>query len=148
MLNIRVSTNMYHILATHSLMANEFSQDKAKRFVSSGGIAVFVGGTGHPLVSTDSAASLRAVELGMDVLVKMTQVDGVYDSDPQINPKAQKIDHMSYAYYIKHRLGVMDLQSVKHCEMFDIPILVCHDAKKGALLNIVKGGVEGTKIGG
>jgi uridylate kinase len=82
------------------------------------------GGTGNPYFSTDTAAALRAMEIGADVLIKATKVDGVYDSDPQINPDAMKFDHLTYMDAINRRLEVMDSTAISLCMDNNLPILV------------------------
>ena len=87
-------------------------------------IVIFAGGTGNPFVTTDSAASLRAVEINADLLLKATKVDGVYDSDPQENPNAKRYEHISYDMALEKRLKIMDVAAFSQCKDYNVPIRV------------------------
>lgn len=111
-----------------------------------GKIAIFVGGTGNPLVTTDSTASLRAVEIEADVLLKASTVDGVYDADPRRFPHARRFERLTFDQALDLRLGVMDISAFAQCREFNIPIRVFDLFKPGALLSALLGGEEGTLV--
>jgi uridylate kinase len=101
-------------------------------------VVIFGAGTGNPYFSTDTAAALRAMEIGADVLIKATKVDGVYDSDPEKNPDAELFDYLTYLEAINRRLEVMDTTALSLCMDNKLPILVLnlwdHDALEKGLL--------------
>ena len=109
-------------------------------------IVILGAGTGHPYFSTDTAASLRAVEIGADVIVKGTRVDGVYDSDPEKNPNAIKFDKISYIDILKNNLRIMDLTAVSLCQENNLPMMVFNMDLPGNLLKLVMGEAVGTFI--
>jgi len=118
-------------------VAEPYIRRRAIRHLEKGRVVILGGGTGNPYFSTDTAAALRAMEIEADVLIKATKVDGVYDSDPKINPAAVKFDELSYLDAIKLRLGVMDSTAVTMCMENKLPIHVLNlwdvDALKKAL---------------
>jgi uridylate kinase len=101
-----------------------YRPEAVREFLDSGGIGVFGGGTGAPFVTTDTAAALRALELGAEAILKTTQVDGVYSADPATNPAARRYDRLTYDEYLELRLGVMDLAAVELCRRGGVEILV------------------------
>jgi uridylate kinase len=105
-------------------VAEPYIRRRAIRHMEKGRIVILGGGTGNPYFSTDTAAALRAMEVGADVLIKATKVDGVYDSDPMTNPEAKRFDRMTYMDAINRRLGVMDSTAVSLCMDNHLPILV------------------------
>ena len=111
-------------------------------------IVIFAGGTGNPLVTTDSAASLRSIEIEADVLLKATNVDGIYSEDPQKNPNAVFYSHLSYKDALKKELGVMDLTAFCQCRDNKMPIRVFNLHKTNAIQRIVHGEQEGTLVTG
>ena len=115
-------------------------------YLEEGHIVIFAGGTGNPLVTTDSAASLRAIETKADILIKATSVDGVFCSDPKKNPNAQKYQAISYTEVLRQELGVMDLVAFAQCRDHNMPICVVNLYKQGALMRVVKGENEGTMV--
>jgi uridylate kinase len=127
-------------------VAEPYIRRRAIRHLEKGRVVIFGGGTGNPFFSTDTAAALRATEIGADVLIKATKVDGVYDSDPSTNPKAKKFDHLSYIETLNLRLEVMDSTAVSLCMENKLPILVLNlwDAK--ALPDAIQGIDVGTLI--
>ena len=112
---------------------------RALRHFEKGRVVIFAGGTGNPYFTTDTGAALRAAEMQCDVLLKATQVDGVYDSDPRTNHKAVKFDEVSYTQVINRRLKVMDLTAVALAQDNDIPIIVFAQKGKNALMDAVCG---------
>ncbi|MCP4379010.1 MAG: UMP kinase [bacterium] len=119
---------------------------EAQKQLDKGRIVISAGGTGNPFFSTDTCASLRASELGADALIKATKVDGVFDSDPMLNPQAKRYDKLTYAKILEDRLGVMDLSAISMCMENDIKIVVLEISKPGNLLNAVCGQKVGTIV--
>lgn len=110
-------------------------------------VVVFAAGTGHPFVSTDTAAALRARQVNAQILIKATQVEGVYDDDPRKNPNARLFSHLSYLDVLQKELKVMDATSVSFCRDYQIPILVCDIQRPGQLTAALSGRSVGTWIG-
>ena len=127
-------------------LAELFTQRKAVRHLEKGRVVVFAGGTGNPYFSTDSAAALRAGEIGADVLLKATKVDGVYTADPMKDPNAKKYDFIDYRTALAERLKVMDAAAFALCMENDIPIIVFDFFDGNALERVVKGGAVGTLV--
>lgn len=123
-----------------------FERHKAIRYLEKGYIVIFAGGTGNPLVSTDSAASLRGIEIGAELLLKATHVDGIYNADPKKDPKAELYSHVSYDTALEQELGIMDLGAFTQCRDYDLPILVFNIKCKHALVNILQGESKGTLV--
>lgn len=123
-----------------------FSRDLALPLFKSGAVLIFGGGTGNPFFTTDTAAALRAVEIEADVLLKGTQVDGVYDKDPKTHPDAVRFDRLTYAEVIDRRLGVMDLSAITLCEQRDMPIEVFDISDPCNLNRVLAGEIEGTRV--
>ncbi len=118
-------------------VAEPYIRRRAIRHLQKGRVVILGAGTGNPYFSTDTAAALRAMEIGADVLIKATKVDGVYDSDPHLNPDAIKFDHLSYIDVLNRRLNVMDSTAISLCMDNEMPIMVLnlwdHIALKSAL---------------
>ena len=112
-----------------------------------GRIVIIAGGTGNPFFTTDSAAALRATELGSDILLKGTKVDGVYNKDPEEHTDAKKYKKLTYKKVIQDDLGVMDMTAITLCKENNIPIKVFNIKNSGDLLDIVMGSKIGTTIG-
>jgi len=129
-------------------IAEPYIRRRAIRHLEKGRVVIFGGGTGNPFFSTDTAAALRAVEIGAEVLIKATRVDGVYDSDPEVNPDAKLFDHLTYIDTINRRLEVMDSTAVSLCMDNKLPILVLNFWSKDALLRALKGESVGTLVSG
>ena len=127
-------------------IAEPYIRRRALRHLEKGRVIIFGAGTGHPYFSTDTAASLRAVEIGADVIVKGTRVDGVYDSDPEKNDKAFKFENISYLDVLKKNLRVMDLTAVSLCQENNLPMVVFNMNLPDNLLKLVKGENVGTVV--
>lgn len=127
-------------------IAEPYIRRRAIRHLEKGRVVILGGGTGHPYFSTDTAASLRAVEIGADVIVKGTRVDGVYDSDPEKNPNALKYEQISYLDILKKNLKIMDLTAVSLCQENNLPMMVFNMDVPGNLLKLVMGEAVGTFI--
>lgn len=127
-------------------VCEHYSSRQAIRHLEAGKVVIFVAGTGNPLFTTDSAASLRAIEIQADLMIKATKVDGIYDADPVKNPNASKFTTLSYDETIARQLGVMDMTAVVLCREHNMPLQVLNMGKSGALLRAVMGQNEGTLI--
>ena len=127
-------------------IVDHYDRRKAIYHLQSGRIVLFAAGTGNPLVTTDSAASLRAIEIGADLLLKATVVDGVYTSDPRQDPTATKYHKLSYQEALKKELGVMDLGAFSQCRDHNMKLRVFGVHKSGALLRAIVGEDEGTLV--
>jgi len=123
-----------------------YRREAAAAALSDGRVVVLAGGTGNPFFSTDSAAALRAAELGADALIKATKVDGVYDRDPVGDTTAKRYDRLTYREVVEQSLGVMDLTAVTLCQENEIPIVVFNLFKDGALVRVLRGEDEGTAV--
>ena len=118
----------------------------AKRYLNEGKVVIFAGGTGNPFVTTDTTATLRAIEIQADAILKVTTVDGVYDKDPNKYKDAVKFEILSFNEALKHEFAVMDLGAFIQAREFNIPICVFNFNSSGALLRVLKGEFEGTWI--
>jgi len=120
-------------------LGEEYSAHKAREFLDQGEVVIFAAGTGNPYFTTDTAASLRAVEIQADLLLKATKVDGIYDSDPMKNPDAKRYDKLSFNEAVSKELGVMDLTAMVLCRENKMPLCVFNMFEAGALDKIVNG---------
>lgn len=127
-------------------MAEPYIRRRAIRHMEKGRVVIFGAGTGHPYFSTDTAASLRAVEIEADVILKGTRVDGVYDSDPEKNPAAEMFKEISYLDVMNKNLRVMDMTAISLCQENDLPIVVFNMNKEGNLLKVISGETLGTEV--
>jgi uridylate kinase len=127
-------------------IAEPYIRRRAIRHLEKGRVVIFGAGTGHPYFSTDTAASLRAVEVEADVIIKGTRVDGVFDSDPEKNSNALKYDNISYLDILKKNLRIMDLTAVSLCQENDLPMVVFNMDIPDNLLKLVNGENVGTII--
>jgi uridylate kinase len=133
-----------------AIRINELCEDyllrRAVRHLEKGRIVIFAAGTGNPFFTTDSAASLRAIEIGADLLIKATKVDGVYSADPIKDPKAERYTRLSYDQVLDRRLAVMDATAIVLCRDHGMPLRVIDMNKKGVLKRTVMGEDEGTLV--
>ncbi|MFZ1291819.1 MAG: UMP kinase [Melioribacteraceae bacterium] len=127
-------------------MAEPYIRRRAIRHLEKGRVVIFGAGTGHPYFSTDTAASLRAVEIEADVILKGTRVDGVYDSDPEKNPNALMFSEISYLEVMNKNLRVMDLTAISLCQENKLPIVVFNMNKENNLLKVITGENLGTQV--
>lgn len=111
-----------------------------------GKVCLFGCGTGHPYFSTDTGAALRAIEVGCDVLIKATKVDGVYDADPAKNPEARKFDWITYKEVLERNLGVMDMGAISLCRENRLPLLVLSMNEKDSILRACRGENIGSRV--
>ncbi len=126
--------------------AELFTKDLAVEYLNRGVVTFFAGGTGHPYFSTDTTTTLRAIEIEADVILLAKAVDGVYDSDPRLNPAAKKYEEISIAEVVDKRLAVMDLTASIMCMENRMPMLVFGLGEPDSIVNTVKGKFTGTKI--
>ncbi|MBS3907622.1 MAG: UMP kinase [Syntrophaceae bacterium] len=129
-------------------LAEPFIRRRAIRHLEKGRVVIFAGGTGNPYFTTDTTASLRAMEIGAEAILKATKVDGVYDADPMVNRKARKYDELTYLDVLKKQLKVMDATAISLCMDHQIPIIVFNLKKKGNIRRVVLGEKVGTKVRG
>ncbi len=127
-------------------LTKSFARDEAMGLLNRGHVLIFAGGTGNPYFTTDSAAALRALEISADVLVKGTQVDGVYDKDPNKFDDAKRYDVLDYDTVIDQRLQVMDLTAVTLCSDQGLPMFIFDISDPGSLVNVINGTQRGTWI--
>ncbi|MBU0596408.1 UMP kinase [Candidatus Bipolaricaulota bacterium] len=132
--------------AVHTELTESIAPDKAKTALGQGTIVVFAGGTGSPLVTTDTAAAIRAVAIGADLLVKGSNVAGVYDRDPSGDDNAALLRDVSYDEYLERRYRVMDQIAVEICREHGVPIEVFRLDEPDALARIASGEQVGTRI--
>jgi len=140
-----IETRVMSAIGMEAVCEN-YTRQSAISHLEEGRVVIFVAGMGNPFFTTDSAASLRAIEIGADLMIKATKVDGVYASDPKRNPNARHYSRLSYDEVVKQRLGVMDTTAVVLCRDNNIPLRVLNMSKKDALVRVIKGLNEGTLI--
>lgn len=128
-------------------IAEPYIRRRAIRHLEKKRVVIFGAGTGHPYFSTDTAASLRAVEIEADAIFKGTRVDGVFDSDPEKNPEANRFEEITYMDVLKKNLRVMDLTAVSLCQENNLPIIVFNMDQPDNLLKLVTGKSVGTTVG-
>ncbi len=123
-----------------------YNRDKVIDYLESGKVVILSGGTGNPFFTTDTASALRAVEIGAEIILKGTRVDGVYSADPEKDPKATRYNKISFNEVIKKELNVMDLTAFTMCKENNLPIYVFDMNKKGNLIKVVNGEDIGTLV--
>ena len=132
---------------TVAQIAEPYIRRRAIRHLEKGRIVVVAGGTGNPYFTTDTAAALRATELGAEVLIKGTKVDGVYDKDPVVHSDAVKYDRVSYTEAIQKELRIMDMTAISLCKENSLPIKVFNINRSGDLKKLILGEPIGTLVG-
>ena len=128
-------------------IAEPFIRRRAIRHLEKGRIVIFAGGTGNPYFSTDTAAALRAMEIKADVILKATQVDGVYDADPKLVPDAKRFSEISYMEILKRGLKVMDSTAISLCKDNNLPIVVFKLGERGNIRRVILGEKIGSLVG-
>jgi uridylate kinase len=123
-----------------------FIRRRAIRHLEKGRVVIFAAGTGNPFFTTDTAATLRAIEIGANVLLKATKVDGIYTADPTKDETAQKLSHITYQEALDKRLAVMDLTAFTLSQENKLPVIVFNILERGALYRIVLGETLGTIV--
>lgn len=136
------------LLSSHAIaqVAPGYSAGEARARLAAGDVVLLAGGTGNPLFTTDTAACLRGVEIGADLAVKATKVDGVYSADPLLDPEAERFDRLTYREVLTRRLRVMDMTAIALCEEHALPLVVCDIGVPGTLTKVAAGAKVGTRI--
>ncbi|HVM30141.1 MAG TPA: UMP kinase [Candidatus Limnocylindrales bacterium] len=142
-----VPTRVLSAIAMNEI-AEPYIRRRAMRHLEKGRVIILAAGTGNPYFTTDTAAALRAVEIGAEVLLKGTKVDGVYDSDPITNPRAERHEHISFAQVLSDQLGVLDSTAVTMCRDNNLPIIVFDMNQPGYIRAAALGEPVGTLIDG
>ncbi|HTL47645.1 MAG TPA: UMP kinase [Verrucomicrobiae bacterium] len=142
---IDVPTRVQSAIDVHKL-AEPYIRRKAMRHMEKRRVVIFAAGTGNPYFTTDTAAVLRAVEVGADVILKATKVDGIYTSDPVKDKKAKKFEELPYIEVLKKRLKVMDATAVSLCMENDLPIIVFDLTRRGNIRRVIAGERIGTLV--
>ncbi len=140
-----VHTRVQSAIEIHEL-AEPYIRRRAVRHLEKRRVVVFAGGTGNPYFTTDTAAALRAIEIGADSILKATKVDGVYDRDPEKDRRAKKFDQLSYLEILKRRLQVMDATAISLCMDNHLPIVVFNLTRRGNIRRVVLGERIGTRV--
>ena len=139
-----------HARVMSALKINAICEDyirrRAVRHLEKGRVVILAAGIGNPFFTTDTAASLRAIEIGADVLLKATKVDGVFDSDPEKNPDAKKFDAVSYDQVLNDKLSVMDATAIVMCRDNNLPLRIFNLTEPGALVKAMSGDKIGTIV--
>jgi uridylate kinase len=138
-------TNVMSPVAVQGVVET-YDRSRALGYLKNGHVVIFVGGTGSPLFSTDSAASLRSIEMQADVILKATKVDGIYSDDPIKNPKAKHLDFLTYQEVIEQQLGVMDLAAICLCRDHHMPIRIFNMHEPHILKRVALGEKIGSLI--
>lgn len=128
-------------------VAEPYIRRRAVRHLEKGRVVLFAGGTGNPYFSTDTAAVLRAIEIGADAVLKATKVDGIYSADPRTVPDAEFIEKITYMDVLKRDLRVMDTTAISMCRDNDLPIVVFDIGRQGAVRAILSGESVGSTVG-
>lgn len=129
-------------------VAEPYIRRRAIRHLEKGRVVIFGAGTGNPFFTTDTAAALRASEIGAEILLKATKVDGIYDSDPVLNTNAVRYDKLDYTTVLAKNLGVMDATAISLCREKNLPILVFDFTKSGNIVRAIEGESIGTLVEG
>ena len=128
-------------------VAELYIRRRAIRHLEKGRVVIFAGGTGNPYFTTDTTAALRAAEIGADIVLKATKVDGIYDADPMINPDAVRLPRLTYLEALQRRLQVMDATAISLCMENKLPIVVFNLKTPGNIRSILEGKCVGTFVG-
>lgn len=123
-----------------------YSREKVSSALKNNEVVIFVGGTGNPFFTTDTASSLRAVEMGADVFLKGTRVDGIYTADPEKDPSAKRYDELSFDEALQKQLKIMDMTAFAMCRENNLPVYVFDMNKKGNLIRFISGEKIGTLV--
>lgn len=142
---IAIPTRVLSAIPMESVCEN-YTHQSAIRHLEKGRVLIFTAGTGHPFFTTDTAASLRAVEIKADLMIKATKVDGVYTANPVTDSTAERFSHISYHEVLARQLGVMDMTAVILCRDHQLPMRVLDLNRSGALQRAIMGDDEGTLI--
>ncbi len=143
--SIEVSTRLQSAIEMKQI-AEPFIRRRAIRHLEKGRVVIFGAGTGNPFFTTDSAASLRAIEIDANVILKGTRVDGIYTEDPEKNPKAERFETITFTEVFEKGLKVMDMTAFTLCNENDLPIIVFDMNEPGNLMRVIKGEQVGTLV--
>ena len=143
----RIGCKVYNQTGLSVKMIDDIDSNKAKKAIDEGKIVIFGGGTGKPFFSTDTGASLRAIDIGAGVIVKLTNVDGVYDKDPNKYSDAVKYERVSYDEVLEKHLGIMDMEAIEMCRDNNISIVVTDINDSECLTDVYNNGNKGTRVG-
>ena len=127
-------------------MTKLFSKDRANKYFEKGMVVFFAGGTGHPYFSTDTGIVLRAIELDADAILLAKAIDGIYDSDPKLNPEAKKYDTLSINEVVEKKLGVIDMTASVMCMENKMPLMVFGLEEENSIVNALSGKFNGTVV--
>ncbi len=142
---IGVDARVMSAISVHDV-CEDYIRRRAIRHLEKGRVVICAGGTGNPFFTTDTAAALRAIEIGADIVLKATKVDGVYSADPALDPHAVLFDELSYDQVIEGKLGVMDANAIVLCRDQGMPIRVFSVFEEGNLGRLIKGEAIGTLV--
>ena len=142
---IGVDARVMSAISVHDV-CEDYIRRRAVRHLEKGRVVICAGGTGNPFFTTDTAAALRAIEIGADIVLKATKVDGVYSADPALDAQAELFDELSYDRVIESKLGVMDANAVVLCRDQGMPIRVFSVFEEGNLGRLIKGEAIGTLV--
>lgn len=145
--SLEVYARVMSALQIHDV-CEDYIRRRAVRHLEKGRVVILAAGTGNPFFTTDTAASLRAIEIGADVLLKATKVDGVYDDDPLTNSGAKRFDRVSYDQVLADKLSVMDATAIVMCRDNDLPLRVFNLTRGDALVRAMSGADVGTLVSG
>ncbi len=140
-----VKARVMSALSIHQV-CEDYIRRRALRHMEKGRVVMFAAGTGNPFFTTDSAASLRAIEIGADVVIKATKVDGVYSDDPEKNPDAERYESITYDEVLERKLMVMDATAIVLCRDHNMPLRIFSINNSGDLVRMVKGENIGTIV--
>lgn len=143
----RIGCQVYNQTGLSVETIDDIDPERAKTAIEEGKIVIFGGGTGKPFFSTDTGASLRAIDIGANVIVKLTNVDGVYDKDPNKFSDAVKYDRVSYDEVLGNKLGIMDFEAIEMCRDNNISIVVTNIDNEDCLTDVYNNGNKGTRVG-
>lgn len=143
----RIGCQVYNQTGLSVKTIDDINPAKAKAAIEEGKIVIFGGGTGKPFFSTDTGASLRAIDIGASVIVKLTNVDGVYDKDPNKFSDAIKYTEVSYDEVLDKKLGIMDFEAIEMCRDNNISIVVTNINDDDCLTDVINNGNKGTRVG-
>jgi uridylate kinase len=141
-----VKSKVFSSFAIDNNIVQKFDHDLSEENLNNNSVNIFCGGTGSPYFTTDSAAVLKAVEMGCDILFKATQVDGIYDSDPKINLNARRYDYITYNEVLEKKLNVMDMTAISLAQENKLPIVIFSIQDINNLYSILKGQVNHSQV--
>ena len=142
----RIGCQVYNQTGLSVKKIDDIDSEKARKAIEDGKIVIFGGGTGKPFFSTDTGASLRAIDIGANVIVKLTNVDGVYDKDPNKFSDAVRYERVSYEEVLEKQLGIMDMEAIEMCRDNKISIVVADISADDCLTDVYYNGNKGTRV--